>query len=85
MGTISGLSLKVQNITKRQLNSRPADSARMDSLLKITKIKDFNYLVDLRKFFNDIESCVRNLKSLKKETFYGYLLIPILKEKCEMT
>ena len=54
----------------------------MDSLLKITKIKDFNDLEGLRKFYYDLESCVRNLKSLKIEkTTYGCLLIPILKER----
>ena len=52
----------------------------MYSLLKITKIKHFNEGV--RKHYNDIKSCVRNLKSLKIETTtYDCLLIPILKER----
>ena len=36
----------------------------------------------LRKIYNDIENCMRNLKSLKiGSSTYGYLLIPLLKEK----
>ena len=36
----------------------------------------------LRKLYNDIENCIRNLKSLRIESsMYGYLLIPLLKEK----
>ena len=36
----------------------------------------------LRKRYNDIENCIRILESLKTESStYGYLLIPLLKEK----
>ena len=36
----------------------------------------------LQKLYNDIENCIRNLKSLEIESWtYGYLLIPLWKEK----
>ena len=36
----------------------------------------------LRKRYNDIENCIRNLKSLRIESStYGFSLIPLLKEK----
>ena len=36
----------------------------------------------LEKLYNDIENCMRYFKSLKLESStYGYLLIPLLKEK----
>ena len=69
-------------MTNRYGNTQVLVSAHMDSLLKITKIRDFNDLEGLRKLYNDIESFVRNLKSLKIETTtYGFLLIRILKER----
>ena len=54
----------------------------MEALLKVQKIKHRQDLKGLRRLYNDIENCVRNLKSLKLETAaYGSLLIPMLKEK----
>ena len=75
MATFSGLSLSSENykerieiLTNRYGNTQVLVSAHIDSLLKITEIKDLNDLEGLRKFYNDIESCVRNLKSLNIET-----------------
>ena len=36
----------------------------------------------MRKLYNEVETCVRNLRSLEVETkTYGCLLIPLLKDK----
>ena len=54
----------------------------METLVKINKVKNMESLEALRKLYDDIENCMRNLKSLKIESsLYGYLLIPLLKEK----
>ena len=54
----------------------------MDTVVKFYKVKSMEDLEALRKLYNDIENCIRNLKSLKIESStYGYLLIPLLKEK----
>ena len=54
----------------------------MEILVNINKVKNMENLEALRKLYNDIENCMRNLKSLKIESStYGYLLIPLLKEK----
>ena len=51
-------------------------------MLKIKKIKSVDNVEGLRKLYNDVESCVRNLKSLKVETTtFVCLLIPILNER----
>ena len=51
----------------------------MESLLKINKIKSRDNIKGLRMLYNDVESCVQNLRSLKLDTTgYGSLLIPIL-------
>ena len=57
-------------------------SALMETLIKINKVKNMENLEALQKLYNDIENCIRNLKSLKIESStYGYLLILLLKEK----
>ena len=57
-------------------------SCHLDALVKVNKVKSVDDLEGLRKLYNDVETCVRNLKSLKVEmTTYGCLLIPLLKEK----
>ena len=54
----------------------------METLIKINKVKNMENLEALQKLYNDIENCIRNLKSLKIESStYGYSLIPLLKEK----
>ena len=54
----------------------------METLIKINKVKNMENLEALQKLYNDIENCIRNLKSLKIESStYGYLLILLLKEK----
>jgi signal-transduction protein with cAMP-binding, CBS, and nucleotidyltransferase domain len=57
-------------------------SAHMESLLRISKIASRDNIKELRMLYNHVESCVRNLKSLKLDTSgYGSLLIPILKDR----
>ena len=54
----------------------------METLVKISKVKNMKNLEALRKLYHEFENCIRNLKSLRTETsMYSYLLIPLLKEK----
>jgi len=51
-------------------------------LLKFNRIRNKEDVKGLRKLYNDIENCIRNLKTLKLDvTGYGCVLIPILKAK----
>ena len=89
LATISGFTLSSDNyneainvLVERYGNPQVLISAHMDALLNMKKIKSFENLEGLRKLYNDVESCVRNLKSLKVEvSTYGCLLIPILKDR----
>ena len=84
LATISGLTLNSENykegsyfLIDRYGNPQVLISAHMEKL-----IKNMENLEALRKLYNDIENCMRNLKSLKiGSSTYGYLLIPLLKEK----
>jgi len=61
-------------------NEQVLISAHMESLLKVQKITSKENIKGLRELYNYVESCIRNLRSLKLETKgYGNLLIPILK------
>ena len=87
--SVSGLTLGSDNykeaiaiLKERYGNEQILISAHMESLLKIGKVRGREDLKGLRKLFNDVENCLRNLKSLNMETAaYGSLLIPILKER----
>ena len=89
LSTISGLTLTATNYQEAIaiLHNRFGDpqvqiTAHMDSLIKLKPVKSLDHLEELRKLYNDVESCVRNLKSLKVEiNTYGCLLIPILNER----
>lgn len=89
LGAVSGLNLSSENykeaielLRERFGNEQVLISAHMESLLKITKIKSKENIKGLRNLYNHVESCVRNLRSLKLETKgYGSLLIPLLKDK----
>jgi len=89
LAVVSGLSLNAVNYKEalkllEQLQSNPQVliSAYMKSLLKLEKVKSMSDISGLRKLANDIENCVRDLRSMKVETStYGSLLIPILKER----
>ena len=89
LAAISGLSLSKNNYTQainllqeRYSNPQVLITAHMESLLKVKRVKTMDSIEQLRDLYNDVESCVRNLKSLKVETStYGCLLIPILNDR----
>ena len=89
LNAVSGLNLNAENykeavalLMDRYGNEQILISAHMESLLKIPRITSKNNIKGLRDLYNHVESCVRNLRSLKLETnVYGSLLIPILKQK----
>ena len=50
--------------------------------MRLTKIKSMSQLSQLRKTYDHIENCMRNLSTLDIEPrMYGALLIPVLREK----
>ena len=89
LDAVSGLSLTSSNyieavkiLQDRYGNPQVLISAHMDSLIKMVKIRNKDDVRGLRKLYDDVENCVRNLKTLKLDTSgYGSLLIPILKDK----
>ena len=88
LATISGLSLSSENyketieiLTNRYGNTQVLVSVHMDSLLKITKIKDFNYLEGLKlghksKFYHFNYICFQ---------YYGKYHISICNKKQTQT
>ena len=89
LSAVSGLTLSSENyeeavgiLKDRFGNEQVLISAHMESLLRIKKITSRDNVKGLRMLYNHVESCVRNLKSLKLDTSgYGSLLIPILKDR----
>jgi hypothetical protein len=89
LSAVAGLALNSENykeaidiLKDRFGNEQVLISAHMESLLRISKIKSRDNVKGLRMLYNHVESCVRNLKSLKLDTTgYGSLLIPILKDR----
>ena len=87
--TVSGLSLSSTNykeaikvLTERYGNPQVLISAHMDCLIRMNKVSNKNDTKSLRKLYNGIENCIRNLSSLALDvSSYGSLLIPILKGK----
>jgi hypothetical protein len=89
LSAVSGLTLNSENyqeaieiLKARFGNEQILISAHMESLMRISKIASRDNIKELRMLYNHVESCVRNLKSLKLDTSgYGSLLIPILKDR----
>ena len=87
--TISGLSLNKENynhaidiLRERYGNPQVLISSHMDRLINMNKVSNKNDTFSLRKLYNGIENCTRNLSALKLDiSAYGSLLIPILKSK----
>ena len=87
--TISGLTLTSENycqaielLIRRYANPQALIAAHMKKLVFIPRVKNPNDVLDLRKLLDQVESSVRNLKSLKIETSsYVQLLVPLLNEK----
>ena len=72
----------MQILTQRYGNPQVLISAYRETLFKLGKIKNKDNLVGLKKFYNEVENCVRSLRSLRVETGdYGSLLLHILREK----
>ena len=88
LSSISGLALTSDNykeavdiLKKRYGNPQVLITAYMETLLKLSKVKGKD-VSGLRKLFNEVENCLRSLRSLKVETStYGSLLLPLLKVK----
>ena len=89
LSAVAGLALNSKNykeaidiLKDRFGNEQVLISAHMESLLRISKIKSRDNVKGLHMLYNHVESCVRNLKSLKLDTTgYRSLLIPILKDR----
>ena len=86
---ISGLTLSSGNyeaavniLKDRYANPQVIISAHMDALVKLASVKNSNNVVVLRKMYDQVESSIRNLKSLGIDPgSYGALLVPLLNEK----
>jgi len=89
MSCVSGLTLTASNyeaakkiLKDRFGNTQVVINAHMESLVKLPVIKDLRDITEVRRMYDKIESCVRNLKSLDiSPDSYGQLLIPLLNEK----
>ena len=89
LSTVSGLTLTTANyeeavklLEERYGNTQVQITAHMESLLKIKRVRKMDDVSQLRKLYNDVENCVRNLKALGVVTStYGSLLVPILNDR----
>ena len=69
-------------LQERYANPQILISAHMQKFVSLPSVKNQHDAAGLRKLFDQVESSVRNLKSLKVETnSYGSLLVPLLNEK----
>ena len=88
-GCISGLSLSSANyyealelLKQRYGNPQMLINAYMKRFVQLPMIKNNNDIIGLRQLYDQVESSVRNLKSLAVDTTgYGSLLVPLLIEK----
>ena len=72
----------VELLIRRYANPQALIAAHMKKLVSTPHVKNPNDVLNLRKLLDQVESRIRNLKSLKVETnSYGQLLIPLLNEK----
>ena len=87
--SINGLSLNATNykeaidiLHQRYGNKQVLISAHMQKLEKLPRIKSSNDINGLRKMYDQIELCVRNLKALNIDiATYGAILVPFLNGK----
>jgi len=87
--TVSGLSLSSTNykeainvLKERYGNPQVLISAHMDRLINMNKVSNKEDIQSLRKLYNSVENCTRNLNALSLDvSSYGSLLIPLLKGK----
>ena len=86
---ISGLTQTKENyeqaiklLQERYGNPQVLISAHMEALVALPRVKSMSHLNELRSMYDQIETTVRNLRSLKVDTnTYGSLLVPLLIEK----
>ncbi|XP_057297885.1 uncharacterized protein LOC130628870 [Hydractinia symbiolongicarpus] len=88
LSTISGLELTNSNyenaielLRNRFGNEQVLINAHMEALLKIESVRSMDNTQQLRKLYNDVENCIRNLKNLKYNSEMLSLLIPVLNER----
>ena len=56
--------------------------AHMESIVALPQLKSINQLTESKKLYDQIETTVRNLRSLKVDTgSWGSLLVPVLLDK----
>ena len=86
---ISGLTLTngnyaeaVKLLRERFGNTQLLINAYMESFVKLPKIKSMNQITDLRIMYDQLETTVRNLRTLNVATeTYGSFLVPLLTQK----
>ena len=89
LSAINGLSLTASNYAEaisiledRFGNKQVLISSNMDKLLSIPSVHSAEDVVKIRDVYNKIETCVRNLKSLRIEKQqYGPVLVSVVMEK----
>ena len=89
LSAISGLTMSSENyheaidLLKNRLgNTQTLISAHMETSLNVNKVRNFDDMIALKNLYNDVETCVRNLKTLIVEAVtYGYLFMPSLKAR----
>ena len=86
---LSGLSLSssnynhaIQLLQERYGNTQVLNNAYMKKFVTIPAVKNDRDVCDLRKLYDEVETKVRNLRTLNVDTStYGSLLVPLLNEK----
>ena len=71
---ISGLALNWENyheaidlLKNRFRNTQTFISVHMETLLNLNKVRNFDVTIALRRLYNYVETCFRNLKTLNVE------------------
>ena len=71
---ISGLTLNWENyheaidlLKNRFRNTQTFISVQMETLMNVNKVRKFGVTIALRRSYNYVETCVRNLKTLNVE------------------
>ena len=86
---IAGLAMTNENyeeavslLKERFGNKQLLIDAYVESFIDLPAVKSMNQVKDLRSVYDQLETTVRNLRSLNVETqTYGYFLVPVLRQK----
>ena len=89
---IAGLALINENyaeavnlLNERFGNKQLLINAYVESFMKLKAVKSMNQVKELRVIYDQLETTVRNLKSIHVETdTYGCFLVPIIVQKCRV-